>query len=268
MTSVGKKAPVDTDPGRLLEILYQDSIVPIWIVDRETMTFLDVNACAVEVYGYQRETFLASDLRLVRPSDTLAALSTDYEEFAKTGRLYERRHRLANGDWIYVMVRVKPIQHKDKGATLAQILHVGQHRAGTDQVELAIRRVNRILEGALDAVVSINRENRIIEWSGESERMFGWTADEALGQVMPELIMPERYRNSHFDGLHRYYVTGNSKLLDNTITISALRKNREEFPIDIRIMRVDRVSSFDFTAFIRDRTQIENVTAVKELEAP
>lgn len=240
------------DAEALFRVVFHESIIPSWIVDAESVQFLEVNAGAVQKYGYQRETFLNNDLRLLRPNDDLRALVLDYARFAENPGLHSRRHRRADGQWLSVDVSVRPANYRGRPVLVAQVLDASALESVREQIEQANSRVTRILRASMEAVVSIDRDSSIIEWSGEAEAIFGWTSKKALGQKMHELIMPERFREMHLEGLNRYFVTGNAKLLDNVVSISALRRSGEEFPINIRITRVDRVSTFDFTAFIRE----------------
>lgn len=240
--------------AELCETLFTRSVLPIWIVDMDTMEFLAVNRAAVEIYGYQRETFLTSDLRLLRPNDSVTLLHDDYNSFLGSGKLHPRRHRQADGHWANVQVAVNPVNFNGRRAGLAQVLHTELGRSAEEEVRKVKQRMAHVLSGALDAVISIDRDSHITEWSGESESIFGWSAEEAIGQPMHELIMPERFREQHLLGLHRYFVTGQAKLLGNRVEVHAIKKSGEEFPAELRIMRVDRSSTFDFTAFLRDLT--------------
>lgn len=246
-------AGLPNDPG--YRALFHESVIPSWIVDIATMGFVDVNQSAVDKYGYQRETLLAGDLRLLRPNDDLVGLQNDYRALAAAVGLHSRRHRHADGRWIEVEVSVRPFPYLGERGFLAQALDPTSLQSLQAEIARVQARLTRVLECSLDAVVSIDRESRIIEWSGESQAVFGWSREEAVGQRMHELIMPERYRAQHLEGLNRYFVTGQSRILEHRIEISALRRTGEEFPVDLRITRVDRASAFDFTAFIRDRSE-------------
>jgi PAS domain S-box-containing protein len=80
-----------------------------------------------------------------------------------------------------------------------------------------------ILEAALDCVISINDESRIIEWNPAAERTFGYTREAALGKALPELIIPPEYRDKHYEGLARYLATGEGRVLGRRRELEALR---------------------------------------------
>ena len=66
-----------------------------------------------------------------------------------------------------------------------------------------------ILETALDCIISIDHESRIVEFNPAAEATFGYRKAEVLGQPMPELIMPPRYRDASLSGLGS--VSGNGR---------------------------------------------------------
>src|SRR5579864_7346778 len=78
-------------------------------------------------------------------------------------------------------------------------------------------------------------EGNIVEWDDASERIFGWTRDEALGAKLSELIIPEHQRAIHEYGLTRYKATGQGKFIGKPIEIVTLHRDRSEVPIAISI---------------------------------
>ena len=88
-----------------------------------------------------------------------------------------------------------------------------------------------ILETALDAVVVMKSDGVVIDWNDCAAGVFGWSRGEAIGRTMADLIIPERYRNAHRDGLRRHLESNQGQILGRRIEVSGLRKNGEEFPV-------------------------------------
>ena len=87
----------------------------------------------------------------------------------------------------------------------------------TDALRLA-------LETALDAVVVMRDDGIVADWNDQAVNVFGWTRAEAVGRAMADLIIPERYRQTHKNGLERYLATGEATVLGRRIEVSAIRK--------------------------------------------
>jgi PAS domain S-box-containing protein len=85
--------------------------------------------------------------------------------------------------------------------------------------------------------------------------VFGWSRGEAIGRTMADLIIPERYRNAHRDGLRRYLESNQGQILGRRIEVSGLRKNGEEFPVELSISPLQDGESILFVGCLRDITE-------------
>lgn len=112
---------------------------------------------------------------------------------------------------------------------------------------------NAFLNAALDCIVMIDAQNRIVEFNPSAERTFEYKKAEVLGQDMAELLIPSRYREAHRRGMQRFFETGENVVIDRRLELSAIRRDGSEFPIELTVtkMQSDPVM---FTAFIRDIT--------------
>ena len=115
-----------------------------------------------------------------------------------------------------------------------------------------IEALSPVLETALDAVVVMRRDGTVAAWNKVAERTFGWTAAEAAGRLMSDLIVPERYRDPHGRGLARYNETGEERVLNQRIEIAGLRKDGNEIPIELSITTAQSVHETMFVGFLRD----------------
>lgn len=92
-----------------------------------------------------------------------------------------------------------------------------------------------ILEHAHEAFVSMDAGGFITDWNPEAERTFGWPREEVLGRVLADTIVPERYRDAHWNGLKHYLETGEGPVLGQRLELSALHREGHEFPIELTI---------------------------------
>jgi PAS domain S-box-containing protein len=141
---------------------------------------------------------------------------------------------------------------------------------GAVQTELAERqraeaRIRGMIDEALDAVVGMNQQGEIIEWSHHAEQMFGWRRDEVLGNPLVSLIIPERYRAAHIAGLERFRRTGVGPVLGKRLELEALARDGREFPIELSITPITTPTGTVFSAFIRDLTDRVNAARQRKL---
>jgi sigma-B regulation protein RsbU (phosphoserine phosphatase) len=114
------------------------------------------------------------------------------------------------------------------------------------------KRIRMIIESSLNAIVIMDAYGLIRDWNRQAEQMFGWSREEALGQRLEELIIPERFRKAHRQGLENFLRSGEGPVLNRLIEQTALRRNGAEFPIELSISPLREGNTFIFSGFIHD----------------
>lgn len=92
-----------------------------------------------------------------------------------------------------------------------------------------------VFDAALDAIVTIDHQGRVVEFNTAAERIFGRTRESVQGQEIANTIIPARFRDAHLRGLRRYLETGEATVLGRRIEVEALRASGEEFPSSWRL---------------------------------
>jgi two-component system sensor histidine kinase/response regulator len=114
-------------------------------------------------------------------------------------------------------------------------------------------RQNRmIVDTALDAFVAMDADGAIIDWNPQAETTFGWTRQQALGENLAEMIIPQNYREQHTAGLKRYLETGEQKVLQRRLELTAIDRSGTEFPVEMTISPIADDETTIFAAFIHD----------------
>src|SRR5712692_3428868 len=89
-----------------------------------------------------------------------------------------------------------------------------------------------ILQTALDAIITIDHQGKVIEFNPAAEKLFGYSRTEVLGRKMAELIVPPSLREQHYKGLARYLATSESRIIGRRIELIAMRADGTEFPVE------------------------------------
>jgi PAS domain S-box-containing protein len=142
------------------------------------------------------------------------------------------------------------------GSQIGQFLERIEAEAALRQSE---GRTRAILEAALDCVITMDARGRILEFNPAAERTFGYRREEALGQVMSELIIPPSLRPLHERGLAHYLATGEGPILGNRVELTGLRADGSEFPVEVTVTRVDVPGPPVFTGYVRDITDRKRI---------
>jgi PAS domain S-box-containing protein len=111
-----------------------------------------------------------------------------------------------------------------------------------------------VLDTALDAVVVMDCDDRIVGWNRYAETLFGWSEEEALGKQLSLLIVPQEHRAGHAAGLRHYLDTGVGPVLDKRIEVPALHREGHQFPIELSVTCSDQFGGTLFVGFLRDLT--------------
>ena len=148
-------------------------------------------------------------------------------------------------------------------AALVLVANRGVRRRAHAQALLR-SRLQAIVSTSLDAVLVVSREGRVLEFNGAAEEIFGYSREEARGQMMDGLIIPDHLRAAHVAGMKRHQETGERRVVGKgRIKIEAKRKSGEVFPVELSIASAESSEGEVFVSFIRDISH--RVAAEREL---
>ena len=116
-------------------------------------------------------------------------------------------------------------------------------------------RKGAIMDSALDCIITMDHEGRIVEFNPAAERVFGYRRDEVVGLELCQVLIPPSLRALHRQGLERHLEKGSRTLLGRRVETTAMRSDGSEFPVELAITRVEIEGNPLFTATLRDITQ-------------
>jgi PAS domain S-box-containing protein len=124
------------------------------------------------------------------------------------------------------------------------------------EVELELQRRDRemvqVLESIDEAFVSISASGEITAWNGHAQTLYGWTASEALGKNLADLVVAPSFRHTFKTELSNHLMGSASIVVGKRIEITALRRDGREVPVEMSVWA--RESGEGFSAFMHDIT--------------
>ena len=133
-----------------------------------------------------------------------------------------------------------------------------QTREGTatqQALQWAEARVGGIVESAMDAIISVDDQQRIVLFNAAAENAFKWPRAAVIGQKL-EILLPKRYRVAHDAHVSRFGRTAvTSRDMGNQTVLYGLRADGEEFPIEASISQHEEGGHKFFTVILRDVTE-------------
>ena len=132
----------------------------------------------------------------------------------------------------------RPVLDRRETRLLIGLAALVMDRMELRRVERARRDAQATLDGMADAapgaVICSGSDGCITHWNAAAERLFGWSAGEAIGQQL-EIIIPEEMRAAHATGMARLTASGNRAFPGRIMELRALRRNGTTFPAQITL---------------------------------
>ncbi|MGD6961027.1 EAL domain-containing protein [Fictibacillus phosphorivorans] len=119
---------------------------------------------------------------------------------------------------------------------------------------LSERKFRSVIESANDSIILSDRTGIIISWNKGAELIFGFTEKEVIGKSI-QIIIPYKFRKAHKEGMERYLLSGEPKVIGNTVELEGVRKDRSEFPIELSLAAWQEDNQVYFSSIIRDITE-------------
>ena len=195
------------------------------------------NHAAERMFGYAPAEAIGRHITLIIPPDRLDE-ETRVLASIRAGRRVEHFETIRvtkDGRQVAVSLTVSPV--KDSSGRVIGASKIARDVSERRRGEIAQARLAAIIESSDDAIISKTLDGVITSWNGAAERVFGWTAAEAIGQHIT-LIIPEEYREEEAGVLSRlrrgdridHFETvrqrKDGQLLDVSITVSPIRDGR------------------------------------------
>jgi two-component system NtrC family sensor kinase len=243
-----------------------DAIV---ITDQQARIVI-LNHQAEQMFGYEQQALLGQPIELLLPERLRAAHAEHRKTFVgephtrPMGVGLDLTARRADGSIFPVEVSLSPLQTED-GLLITSVIRDISART---RVERALRdsqaRLAGVLDIAEDAIISIDEAQKIQLFNQGAEKIFGYTAQEVMGQPL-NLLLPSRYHDSHsrYVGLFAESPEVTRKM-GHRREVLGLRKNGQEFPAEASISKLSVGSERVFTVILRDIT--EHKQTAEELE--
>ena len=115
-------------------------------------------------------------------------------------------------------------------------------------------RYRAVTESSNEAIVTADRQGRIVGWNQQAETYFGYTGTEVMGQNLV-LIIPERFRTRHQHGIERVLGGASSRLQGKTVEVEGRRKDGSEFPIELSLATWEVSGKHYVSGTIRDLSE-------------
>ena len=133
--------------------------------------------------------------------------------------------------------------------------HLTAGQAGTDALAVTDELLAAVARIVGDGIVVADPDGRIAFWNDAAERIFGWTAADAIGESL-DLIIPERNRGAHWSGYEKTMATGETRYGNDLLRVPALHRDGSRRSIAFTVALLTDVDGAvgGIVAVVRDET--------------
>lgn len=190
------------------------------------------------------------------------ARSVEGEKFPEslTGKAVapRRQHcKLLNfsGKTLFVEINTSVFRSTDSYRTIVIIRDKTHEQELEHAVRLQEQLKSNLVDSSLDALVTINGDGHVIDFSQSAESLFGWRKADILGQPMENYLIPSELRDAHQKGMAHFLATGEGPLIGKRVETNACRKDGKSFPVELALTAIWVDGEVFVTAAIRDITE-------------
>jgi len=240
----------------LIEAIIEHSPAVIYVKDLAGR-YLMINRRYADIFQLDRADVIGKTDHDLFAKDVADAFRAMDVRVARMDRplTEEETAPLADGPHSYISVK-SPL--RDEAGQTYAVFGISTDitdRRRAEEALLASEQRNRlVVESALDAVVTIGSDGTISGWNPQAEATFGWSQAEVVGRAIDEIVMAERFREPHRQGLARYLATGEEQVLNRRVELQAVHRDGHAFPVELSITPIRLGDTVSFTAFVRDIT--------------
>ncbi len=159
-------------------LLFANHPMPMWVYDLRDLRFMEVNAAAVDHYGYSRDEFLAMRVTDIRPGEEEARAGSGTEGPVRSG---EWRHRRKDGRIIDVHVVSHVLEFAGRRAALVQAQDITERKRGAEALRLSEEKHRAILEGMDEGYYEVDLDGNFTFFNDALCRSLGYRREDLLG---------------------------------------------------------------------------------------
>ncbi|MGA7708022.1 MAG: PAS domain S-box protein, partial [Acidobacteriaceae bacterium] len=232
-----------------------DSIPGLVCTMDATGEIQQLNQPLLEYFGKTPEELKGWKMTDAVHPDDLPGVIAAYTHSVTTGLPYDIEHRCRRADGVYRWFQVRALALHDAGNDIlgwyVLLTDIEDRKLAEEELKRSEASYRVVVETASDAVVSMDDKGLIVFANPATNRIFGYDPAELAGKPLT-ILMPEYMRELHKTGFNSYLATSQRHVNWQGVELTALRKNGEEFPVEISFGEVAKNGHKTFTGFLRD----------------
>lgn len=245
------------EPSRLRAVV--DTAIDGVILINAQGVILMFNPACERLFGYAPFEVIGRNVKMLMPEpdrgrhdDYLRNYLTSGErKIIGIGREVLGRRR--NGATFPMDLSVAEAEEDGAPIFVGILRDLTERKAAEKALREGAERLRAVVDTAVDGVILIDARGRVLMFNPACERLFGYTADEMIGENV-RALMPQPYRGEHDTYLSNYRETGVAKIIGIGREVTGLRKDGSSFPMDLSVGEAKQEGASIFVGIIHDLT--------------
>jgi PAS domain S-box-containing protein len=222
-----------------------------------------VNPAIIEIFGIEADDLIGKNVSMLMPKPFDVEHDRYLETYKRTrepkilgrGREVMAQHR--DGTAFPIELSVSEVFEGPRRLFTGTIRDISRRREAEARIREDRDRLRQIFDSAVDGIIAIDQAGIVLEVNASVERIFGYPAEEVLGQNV-DMLMPPPFREDHASYLERYLETGKKRIIGIGREVRGRRRDGDSFPLYLAVSEGYLEHQRVFTAFIRDLGQLRD----------
>lgn len=133
-------------------------------------------------------------------------------------------------------------------------LKINKLKSAEEKANKNSHLANNIFDNAIDAIVILTQDCKILRWNPAAERIFGWDADEVTGQFFHDVIIPDKLKKAYLNTINNLNLISDNHINKHTLELEAINRFGKSVFITMGISPSKIEDEFQFNCYIKDIT--------------
>lgn len=237
-----------------IERMLEQSVDAVVMIDNSNKISF-INETAIKLWGYNKSEVLGQNVKMLVPR----AHQANHDHYVDTNRQSKNdvivgtsrdvELERKDGTSLWVNLSLSRLENDNGIGYVAFVKDISKERRAKEEI-------NQVLEQAIDAVVSIDKNNNVTLFNTAAERLWGYQRDEVLGHNV-KMLVPHHIQANHDQLVNNNRTSGQNKIVGSSRDIELTRADGSQIWCNLSLSKVEVDGDIGYTAFVRDITDLK-----------
>lgn len=170
----------------------------------------------------------------------------------KGSHFFEWTHMRVGGSIFPATVLLTKFGEKGDNKLQATVRDITARKFAEDALKESEEKFRAITNAANDAIIMMNSKGNISYWNSAAEKIFGYSSDEILGKNLHTMLVPDRFIDAYREAFPKFLKTGQGGAIGETLELAGIRKDGNEFPLELSLSSIQIDGKWHSVSIIRD----------------